>query len=108
MTPKILQLINQNTVDDNSGLLHQITNVLDRIEQRMNDLEHNCSGAKPSSGVVRGNDNANPSMYHSRPTWLIDVSPFSDKCDGYFQRCDWYFQMLLVFSDLNYGLKACL
>ena len=45
---------------------------------------------------------------HSRPTWLIDISPFSDKCDGYFQRCDWYFQMLLVFSDLNHGLKACL
>ena len=21
--------------------------------------------------------------------------------DGYFQRCDWYFQMLFVFSDLN-------
>ena len=40
-------------------------------------------------------------QYHSRPTWLIDISPFSDKCDGYFQRCDWYFQMLLVFSDLN-------
>ena len=38
---------------------------------------------------------------HSRPTWLIDISPFSDKCDGYFQRCAWYFQMLLVFSDLN-------
>ena len=39
---------------------------------------------------------------------IIDISPFSDKCDGYFQRCDWYFQMLLVFSDLNHGLKACL
>ena len=45
---------------------------------------------------------------HSRPTWLIDISPFSDTCDGYFQRCDWYFQMLLVFSDLNHGLKAFL
>ena len=45
---------------------------------------------------------------HGRPTWLIDISPFSDKCDGYFQRCDWYFQILLVFSDLNHGLKACL
>ena len=40
-------------------------------------------------------------VIHSRPTWLIDISPFSDKCDGYFQICDWYFQMLLIFSDLN-------
>ena len=38
---------------------------------------------------------------HSRPTWLIDISPFSDKCDEYFQRCDWYFQMMLVFSDIS-------
>ena len=55
-----------------------------------------------------GGRRAPESQLHSRPTWLIDISPFSDKCDGYFQRCAWYFQMLLVFSDLNHGLKACL